>query len=156
MHGMRRWAILLGLGAVLATASLHPGEAQQPASPALAGPPHAWLYGTWTGGIFPATETQGAACLGQPSVVFTRDVILRSSPLDITFRQRLVETATTTPTGVDFRLVPVGPTQGGRVPPGVGFGCSDPNTLRVERRGDNEIVFPDCEEFPSPLKRCTP
>ena len=25
----------------------------------------------------------------------------------------------------------------------------------VERRGPNEIVFPNCSEFPSPLKRCT-
>ena len=38
---------------------------------------------------------------------------------------------------------------------GVGFGCTDANTLRVERRGENEIVFPNCSEFPSPLKRCT-
>jgi hypothetical protein len=87
-------------------------------------------------------------------VIFTRDVVLRSSPLDVAMRQRLVQTATATPTGVEFRLVPIGP-PGARVQPGVGFGCSDPNLLRVERRGTDEIVFPDCDEFPSPLKRCT-
>lgn len=125
---------------------------QQPAAPS--GPPHAWLYGTWTGGIFPASETTGAACFSQPSVIFTRDVVLRSSPLDVAMRQRLVQTATATPDGVEFRFVPAAP-PGGRVPPGVGFGCADPNSLRVERRGPDEIVFPDCEEFPSPLKRCT-
>lgn len=137
-------ALALALAAPLAA------DAQQPAG----GPPHAWLYGTWTGGVFPATETSGAACFGQPSVVFTRDIVLRSSPLDVALRQRLIQTATATPQGVEFRFVPVAP-PGGRVPPGVGFGCSDPNLLRVERRGDNEIVFPDCGEFPSPLKRCT-
>lgn len=148
---MRRWALLLGLGLALSTTSSGSGEAQQPAQ---SGPPHAWLYGTWTGGIFPATETEGAACFGQPTVIFTRDVVMRSSPLDVAYRQRLVETATATPNGVDFRLVPVGPAQPGRAPLGVGFGCADVNTLRVERRGENEIVFPDCAEFPSPLKRC--
>ncbi len=149
---MRRWALLLGVGLALSTGSLPSSQAQQPAS---SGPPHAWLYGTWTGGIFPATETQGEACFGQPTVIFTRDVIMRSSPLDIPFRQRLVETATATPNGVEFRLVPVAGIQGGRVPPGVGFGCSDPNALRIERRGEDEIAFPNCDEFPAPLKRCT-
>ena len=35
-------------------------------------------------------------------------------------------------------------------------GCaSGPDVLRVERRGPDEIAFPGCGEFPSPLKRCT-
>jgi hypothetical protein len=154
MRMMRRWSVLLGFGLALSTAALQTGAAQQ-AGGARSGPPHEWLYGSWTGGIYPATETSGGACLGQPTVIFTRDVIMRSSPLDVAYRQRLVETATATPTGVEFRLVPVGPSNAGRAPLGVGFGCGDMNSLRVERRGENEIVFPNCEEFLSPLKRCT-
>jgi hypothetical protein len=148
---MRTGNWLLGFGLACGIAVLQPVAAQQSAP---AGPPHAWLYGSWTGGIFPATETEGEACFGQPSLIVSRDVVMRSSPLDIAYRQRLIETATATPTGVEFRFIPVGPPGGGRVPLGVGFGCSDPNVLRVERHGENEIVFPDCSEFPSPLKRC--
>ena len=34
--------------------------------------PHAWLFGTWTGGVFPVPEAiPGAACFAQP---------VRSSP----------------------------------------------------------------------------
>jgi hypothetical protein len=52
-------------------------------------------------------------------------------------------------------MQPVMTAFGGRVPPDGGFGCSgNPNLLRVERRGPDEITFPDCSEFPSPLKRC--
>ena len=63
------------------------------------------------------------------------------------------------PNGLEFRFTPAQPVLsafGGRVPPDAGFGCGDnPNLLRVERRGPDEIVFPNCTEFPSPLKRCT-
>jgi hypothetical protein len=121
-------------------------------------PPHAWVFGSWTGGIYPATETSGPRCTGQPTVIFTRDVVLRAPTLDIAYRQRLIETVAVSPDQLDFRLVPV-PAQntplGPRVPPDVGFGCpGGPNVLRVVRRGANEIVFPDCAEFPSPLQRC--
>lgn len=149
----RPWTLPAAAALALALAAPLAADAQQPAGPA-GGPPHAWLFGTWTGGIFPASETGGAACFGQPSVIFTRDIVMRSSPVDVAMRQRLVQTATATPQGVEFRLVPAAP-PGGRVPLGAGFGCADPNLLRVERRGNNEIVFPDCSEFPSPLKRCT-
>ena len=44
---------------------------------------------------------------------------------------------------------------GGRLPPDIGFGCGgSPDVLRVQRRGPDEIAFPDCADFPSPLKRC--
>jgi hypothetical protein len=44
---------------------------------------------------------------------------------------------------------------GGRLPPDIGFGCGgSPDLLRVQRRGPDEIAFPDCTDFPSPLKRC--
>ena len=121
-------------------------------------PPHAWVFGSWTGGIFPAADTEGPRCLGQPTVIFTRDVIMRASTLDIPYRQRLVETVTAGPEALDFRLVPAAPQAtpfGARMPPDIGFGCpGGQDTLRVERRGPDEIVFPDCAQFPSPLKRC--
>jgi hypothetical protein len=121
-------------------------------------PPHAWAFGSWTGGIFPAGETTGARCTGQPSVIFTRDVVLRASVFDVAYRQRLIETVQATDNVLEFRLVPV-PAQSGplgsRLPPDIGFGCAGgPNSLRVERRGPNEIVFPNCADFPSPLQRC--
>lgn len=147
---MRRWllvaaAALMGLGGSV--------EAQQGNEP-----PHAWVFGSWTGGIFPPTETQGPRCTAQPSVIFTRDVILRAPTLDVPYRQRLIETVTAGPNALEFRFVPA-PAQntplGPRVPSDVGFGCQGgANILRVERRGADEIVFPDCSEFPSPLRRC--
>ena len=122
-------------------------------------PPHAWVFGTWTGGIFPPGETEGPRCTGQPTVIFTRDVVLRASPLEVSYRQRLVETVTASPEALEFRLVPAAPQAtpfGARVPADAGFGCAGgPNQLRVERRGPNEIVFPNCAEFPSPLRRCS-
>jgi hypothetical protein len=35
-----------------------------------------------------------------------------------------------------------------------GFGCANPDELHVERRNNNEIVFPGCADFPNPLVRC--
>ncbi|WP_426957814.1 hypothetical protein [Muricoccus radiodurans] len=146
----RKMVLVAALLSPLATADAQ----QQPAQAA----PHAWLWGTWTGGIFPANDTEGAACFGQPVIIFTRDVIMRISPLEVAYRQRLIETVAGGPEGVEFRLAPaaasIGPL-GGRLPPDSAFGCANPNNLRVERRGPNEIVFPNCNEFPSPLRRCT-
>jgi hypothetical protein len=139
------------LGLPLAAAL--PAAAQQQR----AAPPHEWLFGSWTGGIFPAGDATGARCFGQPTVIVTRDVVLRASPLDVAYRQRMIETVARTPDGVEFRFVPAAPPSGpfaGRPPPDIGFGCATPDMLRVERRGEDEIVFPDCEQFPSPLKRC--
>ena len=84
---------------------------------------------------------------------------MRSSALDIAWRQRVLETvAATGETGLEFRFAPamaMGGPFGARVPPDAGFGCDgNPNILRVQRRGPDEIVFPNCAEFPSPLKRC--
>ncbi|WP_159997020.1 hypothetical protein [Roseomonas sp. 18066] len=146
---MRIAAGFLGIGLALGL-GLTPGAAQAPQ------PPHAWIFGSWTGGYFPATETRGADCAGQPSVIFTRDVVMRSSPLDIPYRQRLIETASAEPNGLTIRLAPLAPPGSRSLPPGIGFGCDgDPNLLRIERRGPDEIVFPNCAEFPAPLKRCT-
>ena len=97
-------------------------------------------------------------CTGQPIVIFARDVVLRASPFDVTYRQRVVETVSAAPDALEFRFLPAAPQAtpfGTRVPPDSGFGCpGGPNALRVERRGENEIVFPNCAEFPLPLRRC--
>ena len=139
--------LLLGAGGAAA-------QQQQPAAP-----PHAWAFGVWTGGVFPAGDAEGAACYANATVIILRDVVLRASALDIAWRQRLIETVgPTADGGLEFRFVPAAPMAGpfgGRVPPDAGFGCEGgPNVLRIERRGPDEIVFPDCREFLSPLKRC--
>lgn len=121
-------------------------------------PPHAWVFGSWTGGIFPPGETEGPRCTGQPTVIFTRDVILRGSAFDVAYRQRFVETVTAAPDALEFRLVAAAPQAGpfGARLGDIGFGCpGGPNALRVERRGPDEIVFPNCTEFPLPLRRCS-
>jgi hypothetical protein len=124
-------------------------------------PPHAWLFGAWIGGLYPAPSTITAQeCLAQPVVIFTRDIVMRAIITDTNYVQRLVETARATGDGMEFRFAPaVTPTSG---PFGlnagsnqeVGFGCISPDVLRVLRRGDNEISFPGCTDFPYPLVRC--
>ncbi len=141
------------LGAVLLGTPAAPAAAQ-------AAPPHAWLFGIWSGGLFPAPENLPTrACLGQPVVIFTRDVVLRATLTDVTYIQRVIETARTNPGSTEFRFTPVAPSgggllEGGGAPLAVGFGCSDPNALHVQRKSDNEISFPGCTDFPYPLVRC--
>jgi hypothetical protein len=152
---MRRLDACLLAATLLATSSLT-ASAQQ------GQPPHAWLFGTWTGGLFPATSSMTAqACLATPVVIFTRDVVLRATLTEATYEQRVVETARTDPNGTEFRFAPaaneapINPLLG--VPDATqnrGFGCEDPNVLHVHRRGDNEISFPGCADFPNPLVRC--
>ena len=145
---MRRWGLVMAMAVALGgSAGAQQGD-----------PPHAWVFGSWTGGMFPPGETTGPRCTGQPAVIFTRDVVMRASMLDVPYRQRLIETVATSPDVLEFRLVPV-PAQSGplgaRMAPDIGFGCAGgPNALRVERRGPDEIVFPNCADFPSPLQRC--
>lgn len=126
-------------------------------------PPHAWLFGTWTGGLFPPPSSMSAQqCLAMPVVIFTRDVVMRAVITDQFYTQRLVETARVTAQGVEFRFADTGPaeipgpfglTSGSNTGP-AGFGCSDPNILHVLRRTENEISFPGCSDFPYPLVRC--
>jgi hypothetical protein len=145
----RKLFLVAALAAPLAAA-----DAQQPQQQVA---PHAWLFGSWTGGIFPAADNEGPACFAQPTVIFTRDVVMRVSVLEVPYRQRLIETVAGGPDGVEFRLAPASAAiapLGGRLPPDSAFGCANPNNLRVERRGPDEIFFPDCAEFPSPLRRC--
>ncbi|MCO6418876.1 hypothetical protein JYK14_22330 [Siccirubricoccus sp. KC 17139] len=150
---MRRWVMLLVLGLPL-SATLDAGAQPRP------GPPHEWSFGAWTGGIFPPGDGNDTpACFGSPVVIFTRDVVMRATPLDVAYRQRNIETVAGTPNGgLEFRFTPAPPVMsaiGPRPANDAGFGCEGgPNVLRVERRGPDEIVFPNCSEFPSPLKRC--
>lgn len=147
---MRR-LVLLTLALLLAIpAAPTPARAQ-------AEPPHAWLFGTWTGGIFPVPSRMTAqACFSQPIVIFTRDLVLRATITAPTLSQREIETARATPNGAEFRfaLTDSVPRMFGGGSPRVGFGCDTPDTLTVMRRGDNEIGFPGCAEFPYPLVRC--
>jgi hypothetical protein len=129
-------------------------------------PPHAWLFGAWIGGMFPPpSEVTAKTCLAQPTVIFTRDVVLRAVLTDTTYAQRQVATVRATAHGFEFRFeAPLTPasTGGGllglggesQAPAAVGFGCESPDVLHVERRGENEIAFPGCEDFPNPLVRC--
>jgi len=135
-----------------------------PAGHAAAPPPHAWLFGAWTGGLFPVTGTVSAqACLAQPTVIFTRDVVLRASLTEPSYTQRIVATAQTRGNATDFVFAPaVDPAvsagsallQVAPPKPPAGFGCESADVLHVQRRSDNEIVFPGCADFPEPLVRC--
>jgi hypothetical protein len=154
---MRRFAALLPglLAAILLLAPTHQPHAQATA-PA---PPHAWLFGAWTGGLFPAPSGITAQqCLAQPTVIFTRDVVMRATLTDPTYAQRVIETARLTTDGTEFRFVagppPTSNLLGLSMPPIIGFGCESPDVLHVIRRGENEITFPNCAEYPYPLERC--
>ncbi len=124
-------------------------------------PPHAWLFGTWTGGLFPAPENiSSEACLSQPVVIFTRDLVLRATLIQQTLTQRVIETANVAAGNVEFRFAPGGAAAGdsalGLPNPATaaGFGCASEDVLHVQRKGPNEITFPGCKDFPNPLVRC--
>ena len=149
---MRRIAVCLAV--VLLAAPALPVFAQAPA----ALPPHAWLFGTWTGGIFPVSPGfSPQACFSQPVVIFTKDLVMRATITEQRLTEREIETARTTPTGMEFRFLGSGPGPS-MIGPGVaqlaGFGCDSPDVLHVQRRGENEIAFPGCADFPNPLIRC--
>src|SRR4051794_1189253 len=78
-------------------------------------PPHAWLFGTWGGGMFPPIAgLSSQACFSQPVVIFTRDLVVRATLTEQTLAQRVVETARTSAGGVEFRF---GVTGASAVPP---------------------------------------
>jgi hypothetical protein len=141
---------------LLAFAGIRPAEAQSSL------PPHSWLFGAWIGGLFPPPGTISAQeCLAQPVVIFTRDLVMRVVITDQLYAQRLVETARSTGSGVEFRFVSSAqisqPSPFGIAQPSAaetGFSCQSPDILNVQRRSDNEISFPGCPEFPYPLVRC--
>src|SRR4051794_27462758 len=148
---MRRPFLLALAGLLLAS----------PAAPLLAQPqpPHAWLFGTWTGGLFPVPAgVTATACFSQPVVIFTRDLVLRATVTEQELVQRVIETARASPSGVEFRFAITGagavPRMFGGSSQPAGFGCESPDVLHVQRRGENEIGFPGCADFPYPLVRC--
>ncbi len=152
---MRRIAWMI---VTLALAGLHTAPARAQGNL----PPHSWLFGAWTGGLFPPPSTLSAQeCLAMPVVIFTRDLVMRAVITDQFYIQRLVETARATGEGVEFRFASATP-NGTPGPFGLssgntgtdGFGCASPDILRVQRRSDNEISFPGCSDFPYPLVRC--
>jgi hypothetical protein len=151
---MRRFA-LVSLATVFASYAL---LAHPPVAHSQNQPPHAWLFGTWTGGLFPPPERLTAqACFSQPVVIFTRDLVMRATLTEQTLTQLEVETARATSTGVEFHFSAPAVTPrmfGGGVAGTIGFGCPIPDGLTVQRRGENEISFPDCADFPYPLVRC--
>lgn len=148
------------LAALLIAASL---PAPRPAAAQGAQPPHAWLFGSWTGGLFPVPgAVRPEACFSQPTVIFTRDVVMRATITSQLFNQRLVATARATSNGTEFRFVATTPAAGGSnsllglsaPQPQPGFGCESADVLHVVRHGENEITFPGCRDFPYPLVRC--
>jgi hypothetical protein len=145
---MRRTAVI---ATVLTLALASPLTAQAPAP---TGPPHAWLFGAWIGGIFPPPVTLNVQeCLAQPMVIFTRDAVMRAVMTSPAYAQRLIASARATATGFDIQLLPIvpDPTEPAAV---ASFGCANPNVLPVQRHGDNEIAFPGCADFPFKLIRC--
>ncbi len=162
-------AALLVVSPILANPPSAQGASRRPAAQAdqdnSGQPPHAWLFGTWTGGLFPPPSSLSAeACLSQPVVIFTRDLVLRATLTDQLYIQRVIETALNSDKGVQFRFTsaaaalsatrPLGTPAVAAVPPGVGFGCENPDELTVERHTENQITFPGCGDFPYPLLRC--
>jgi hypothetical protein len=123
-----------------------------------------WLFGAWTGGLFPVPPGMGAqACLAQPTVIFTRDVVLRTSLTEVTFTQRVVVTARTQAGQTEFAFTPaedtLAATSNGLLglaapKPAAGFGCESADVLHVRWLNENEIQFPGCADFPNPLVRC--
>jgi hypothetical protein len=143
---------------LLAATGVLPAQA-----PAQELPPHAWLFGAWVGGLYPAPVTLGAEqCLAQPVVIFTRDLAMRATLTNVTMVQREIETVRATATGAEFRFeAPLQPpAEAGSLfgsPENtalVGFGCESTDVLHVQRQGENQISFPHCPEFPYPLIRC--
>src|ERR1700722_8518306 len=98
---MRRIATV----AIVLTLALTPPPPAR--APPPAGPPHAWLFGTWIGGMFPPPVTLNAQeCLAQPMVIFTRDIVMRAVLTSPAYLQRQIDTARATATGFEIRLLP--------------------------------------------------
>ena len=141
---------ILAAAALLAPLAATPAAAQQ-------SPPHAWLFGEWTGGLFPVpANISKEACLAQPTVVFTRDLAMRVTLTDTAMTQREVETARAVPGGFELRFIngASGSSYLGNYAQPPGFGCETTDVLHIQRRGENEIAFPGCADFPNPLVRC--
>jgi len=125
-------------------AKLH--SANRAAAPS--GPPHAWLFGIWTGGLFPVLDGMAAQdCRMQPTVVFAKDQVAHATLLGTTMTTLNLESVRATAAGAEFRFAP-------DTDAAAGFGCEQPDELHVVRIGPDEINFPGCKSFPYPLQRC--
>lgn len=156
---MRYRAVLTTI--VLAVATLCASWATPGRAQSSTGLPQAFLLGSWTGGLFPPPGVVSAGqCLMQPTVIFTRDLVLRASLIDQFYVQRLIETARGTGNGIEFRFSAMTAAAAAQAAPGLGasvgagFGCEEPDVLHVQRISPNEVRFPGCREFPFPLVRC--
>jgi hypothetical protein len=149
----RRMATTLLAGACLAAVAL-------PLTATAQGlPPHAWLFGAWAGGILPAPPGMDAReCDARATFVVTKDAVIHSTLTHPTAIENLIATVRGTPNGTIFALAPTDtkPETIAGIPDDLGFGCPQPDVLRVVRVGPNEIRFPDCTGFPSPMVRCPP
>jgi hypothetical protein len=146
-----RLATFLLAGALLAAA------APLVAAKAEAVPPHAWLFGAWAGGLYPAPpDMSPTECAARATFVVTRDVIIHSTLTHPTAIQNLIASVRGTPEGTIFALAPtdIKPEVIAGIPEDLGFGCPQPDVLRVVKVSATEIRFPDCSGFPSPLVRC--
>jgi hypothetical protein len=148
---MRQRAVFALLAIALAIVAPGSASAQKrtrPPAPTREGPPHAWLFGTWTGGLFPVLNGMVEQdCRTQPTVRFSQDVVAHATLTGAGLIQRVIETVRTSPQGAEFRLTP------DQVDP-AGFGCDGPDSLNVARQSDSTISFPRCGAFPYPLQRC--
>lgn len=123
--------------------------------------PQAFLLGSWTGGLFPApTVLSAEECLAQPTVIFTRDVVMHAGFTEAFYSQRLIETVRGTGTGLEIRFSAVATPPSATAAPGfgsnadTGFGCDSPDLLNIQRISPNEIRFAGCKDYPFPLVRC--
>ncbi len=122
-------------------------------------PPHAWLYGNWAGGLYPAPPDMTASeCNAHPTFIVTQDAVLHATLTEPGYVQNLIASVRGTPQGTVFTLVPSAEAASAGVLPGAtaenDYGCADSNTLRVVKSGTTSIAFPGCSAFPSPLVRC--
>lgn len=148
-----RIAMLALAGALLA--GLCPPSAARAAD----AQPHAWLFGAWAGGVFPAPDHMTPAqCQANTSLAITKDVVIHRTLAHPGAIQNLIVSVRGTPDGTIFMLAPPQdkPEVIAGVPEDLGFGCPSDNILRIVRIGPNEIQLPDCTGFPAPLVRCGP
>ena len=147
----RRMATPLFAAALLAAAAM-------PLSVSAQGvPPHAWRFGAWAGGVLPAPPDMSASeCQARATFVVTKDAVIHSTLTHPDAIENLIASVRGAPNGTIFALAPTDtkPQTIAGIPEDLGFGCPQPDILRVVRVGPNEIRFPDCSGFPSPLVRC--
>jgi len=138
---------LAGLATAAAAKPHAPSHAAAQPAAAANQPPHAWLFGSWTGGLFPVLDGMMAQdCRTQPTVVFTKDVVAHAALLSTGLTQRTIATVRATPKGAEFTFAPA--------ESGPRFGCANEDELHVAKINSNEISFPNCTAFPYPLERC--